>query len=205
MFVETQSPDAARAQTDLGAETTAPAPTQSKPRAGLAFAVVGFVLVAAAGGAYLTFNRAPSLTHQTEPTASAAAVAPAGQPALPVASEAAPAPSPLPAAQSSPSPAPSAPAVTGVRLSVTTEPDGAVVLKNGFQVCDTTPCEVLATPNETLELEGKKGGLRGKAKVLAQRDQKVTIKLAAAAAPKPQGPAMCEVIVDDLKILRPCP
>jgi hypothetical protein len=47
--------------------------------------------------------------------------------------------------------------------------------------------------------------LRGKAKVLAQRDQKVTIKLAGAAAPKAQGPAMCEVIVDDLKILRPCP
>jgi hypothetical protein len=34
---------------------------------------------------------------------------------------------------------------------VTSEPEGATVLKNGFQVCDSTPCEVLAAPNETLE------------------------------------------------------
>ena len=60
---------------------------------------------------------------------------------------------------------------------------------------------VLATPNETLELSATKGGLRGNAKVLAQRDQKVTIKLQGAARPAVR---MCEVMQGDLKILRPC-
>jgi hypothetical protein len=75
-------------------------------------------------------------------------------------------------------------------------------------VCDSTPCEVLATPNETLEFQAAKGALKGIAKVLAQRDQKVTIKLSAASAPpvKHDTPAtrMCEVEVDGLKILRAC-
>jgi hypothetical protein len=77
-------------------------------------------------------------------------------------------------------------------------------MKNGFQVCDATPCEVTASVNETLELSGEKGPLKGKAKVLAQKDQRVTIKLAAVVA-KPTGPRMCEVEMDGLKILRPCP
>ncbi|MEI9954191.1 MAG: hypothetical protein WDO74_35760 [Pseudomonadota bacterium] len=95
----------------------------------------------------------------------------------------------------------------GIRLNVSSEPSGAILLKNGFQVCDATPCEVLATPAETLEFQAVKGALKGTAKVLAQRDQKVTIKLLAAAVsapPKPAAQRLCEVEVDGLKILRAC-
>ena len=110
-------------------------------------------------------------------------------------------------AKSSESAATVAPA-SAVRLQVSSEPVGAILLKNGFQVCDVTPCDVLATPNETLELQAVRGTLKGTAKVLAQRDQKVTIKLSApnAAAPvKHDTPQrMCEVEVDGLKILRAC-
>ena len=59
--------------------------------------------------------------------------------------------------------------------------------------------------NETLELGAEKGPLKGKAKVLAQKDQRVTIKLSAPVAAPPKGPRMCEVEMDGLKILRPCP
>jgi hypothetical protein len=78
------------------------------------------------------------------------------------------------------------------------------LMKNGFQVCDATPCEVTASVNETLELAGEKGKLMGKAKVLAQKDQRVTIKLTAPVAAPPRA-RMCEVEIDGLKILRPCP
>ena len=96
---------------------------------------------------------------------------------------------------------------SGVRLDVSSEPSGATLLKNGFQVCDATPCEVLAAPAETLEFQAVKGSLKGTAKVLAQRDQKVTIKLVGpsnGAPPKPAAQRMCEVEVDGLKILRAC-
>jgi hypothetical protein len=98
-------------------------------------------------------------------------------------------------------------AASAIRLDVSSDPAGATLSKNGFQVCDSTPCEVLAAPNETLEFEAAKGALKGTAKVLAQRDQKVTIKLVGAApAKRADGAAarMCEVEVDGLKILRPC-
>jgi serine/threonine protein kinase len=100
-------------------------------------------------------------------------------------------------AATAPAPAPSA----AIKLDVTTEPAGATVTKNGFQVCDQTPCQVMAGLNETLELEAAKGAMRAKARVLAQRDQKVTMKLVAPGRPKPR---LCEVEVDGLKILRPC-
>jgi len=98
-----------------------------------------------------------------------------------------------------------------VHLSVVTEPAGATLQKDGFQVCDQTPCDVLAAPNETLELTAAKGTLKGSAKVLAQRDQRVSIRLGGAApraAPLPAASKMkpqCEVMVGDLKILRDCP
>jgi hypothetical protein len=97
---------------------------------------------------------------------------------------------------------------SGVRLEVTTDPAGATLSKNGFQVCDATPCEVLASPNETLELSAVKGRLRGQVKVLAQRDQKVRMALIQPGKPAKSasaGSRMCEVEVDGLKILRPCP
>jgi len=94
-----------------------------------------------------------------------------------------------------------------VHLAVVTEPSGAILLKNGFQVCDQTPCEVLVAPAETVEFQAVKGALKGSSKVLAQRDQKVSIKLVGApisAVPKPAAQRLCEVEVDGLKILRAC-
>lgn len=96
-----------------------------------------------------------------------------------------------------------------VRLSVVTDPPGATVSKDGFQVCDQTPCEVFAGLNETLELQAAKGSLRGERKVLAQGDQKVSIQLAGprvrtARRPTISKPRLCEVEVEGLKILRPC-
>ena len=96
---------------------------------------------------------------------------------------------------------------SAIRLDVSSDPAGATLLKNGFQVCDATPCEVLATPNETLEFQATKGSLKGSVKVLAQRDQKVDIKLSTPSAPAPvkhDTQRMCEVEVDGLKILRAC-
>lgn len=98
-------------------------------------------------------------------------------------------------------------------LHITTQPEGAVVEKNGFQVCDKSPCDVLASPGEAVSLTAKLGAKTGKAKVLAQREQSVNINLGAAVSPgsklpRPSpGPAperMCEVDMDGLKILRPC-
>jgi eukaryotic-like serine/threonine-protein kinase len=111
-------------------------------------------------------------------------------------------------------PAPSASALQGagaVRLEVITDPPGAVVQKDGFQVCDETPCDVTAAPNETFTLEAKKGSLAGSAKVQAQRDQKVKIRLAAKGRPpakNPKAPCYTE-IVDPTGLKRivpaPCP
>lgn len=111
-----------------------------------------------------------------------------------------------------------------IALHISTTPSGAVVHKNGFQVCDRTPCDVLASPDESLVLSAELAGQRGEAKVLAQREQNVAIQLkpkpsaqgtkpskstASGATSSPQaessGPKMCEVTVDGLKILRPCP
>jgi hypothetical protein len=135
--------------------------------------------------------------------ATKAAAAPAVAPVAPSAAAAASA-EPAKSAEVATTVAPT----SAIRLDVSSDPTGATLSKNGFQVCDSTPCEVLATPNETLEFEATKGALKGSAKVLAQRDQKVTIKLGGGAAPVKHAdtgaPRMCEVDVDGLKILRPC-
>jgi len=92
-----------------------------------------------------------------------------------------------------------------VRLNVVSDPPGAVVLKGGFQVCDTTPCEVLASRNESLSLEAKKDKLKGSAKVLAQSDQTVTIKLAAASGNGKAQPCYQEVLEGEIKVMKPVP
>ncbi|HSC85795.1 MAG TPA: hypothetical protein VLC09_00920, partial [Polyangiaceae bacterium] len=101
-------------------------------------------------------------------------------------------------------PPPAAPAKIVVHVS--TVPAGAVVTQDGFQVCDTTPCDVSLDPGAAVVLSAKLGSKTGSAKVLAQREQSVTIALGAPAArPKPSGgSSLCEVEVDGLKILRPC-
>jgi serine/threonine protein kinase len=187
------SAELARAETQLGGEAITKPPTP-RSHGGLAAAAIA-VAVLAGGGALFVVKRAATTKVAATPAAVTAA------PALSVA----PATSAEPA-KSADGVATVAP-TSAIRLDVSSDPGGATLSKNGFQVCDSTPCEVLATPNETLEFEASKGPLKGSAKVLAQRDQKVTIRLAGAAPAKhTEAPAarMCEVEVDGLKILRPC-
>jgi hypothetical protein len=190
--------DDAPTRADTEAATAATVTPRSS-RSGLLVAVIGLSLVGGGAAIYGLKQGAP-----TPATAVTAEAPPAAPPAsLAVAPPAAP-PATEPAPPASASVAPS----KGIKLSVVTEPPGATLSKDGFQVCDKTPCEVMAAPNETLELEGVLGALKGKAKVLAQRDQSVTIKLAGAAPAVKTAPKvrMCEVeAVDGLKVLRPCP
>jgi serine/threonine-protein kinase len=191
--------EAARAETHMGAEAATRPPTKASSASAAVFALLGVLVIG--GGAAAFFLRGSGETG----AASSAQAKPPEPPAQPLAPE--PPPAAPQAAAVTPPPAPSVPAAapTTVKLEVVTDPPGAMVSKNGFQVCDTTPCEVAAGINETLELQAEKGALKGKAKVLAQKDQRVTIKLAAPVAATPKPASMCEVEVDGLKILRPCP
>ncbi len=194
-----QETTAARAETLIGAEANTRPPAARGNGGAIAIAALA-VLAVGGGGAWFMAKRNAS----TSPAPEASAVA-AKPPLAPPASAATPAPSAEPA-KSAESAAVVAP-TSAIRLDVSSDPAGATLLKNGFQVCDATPCEVLATPNETLEFQAVKGALKGSVKVLAQRDQKVDIKLSApsAAAPsKHDTQRMCEVEVDGLKILRAC-
>lgn len=113
-------------------------------------------------------------------------------------------------------PAPVEPALPPrVVLRVATDPAGAIIQKDGFQVCDASPCEVEVERGSAVTLVAQKGTSRGEAKVLAQKDQAVSIQLVAPRSPAPSprapapalkdtGPALCEVMVDGIKILRPC-
>jgi serine/threonine-protein kinase len=190
----------ARAETQLGAESATKPPTKSGGAGAIVFSLLAVLVLG--GGAAAFFLHGGSTT----PIAASASPKPleTGPVAPPVAAEAPPAvPSTAPPATSVVAPV-TPPPLAGVKLEVVTDPPGATLLKNGFQVCDATPCEVTAAVNETLELAGEKGPLKGKAKVLAQKDQRVTIKLAAPVAAPPKA-RMCEVEIDGLKILRPCP
>jgi serine/threonine-protein kinase len=196
-----QDTAAARAETLIGAEANTRPPAPRSNGGAIAIASIA-VLTLGGGGAWVMAKRNAS----TSPTPEASAVAAKPPPAPPAsATTAAPTPSAEPA-----KPVESAATVTptsAIRLDVSSDPTGATLLKNGFQVCDATPCEVLATPNETLEFQATKGTLKGSVKVLAQRDQKVDIKLTAPSAPTParhDTQRMCEVEVDGLKILRAC-
>lgn len=178
-----------RANTQLVAAHTAT--PQISGSLGLVGGALG-LLVLVAGGAAVWWALRDAATTASPELASAA------PPLVPTPSVA-----PPPSATAAPSAEVSA--ITTVTIRVETDPSGALVLKDGFQVCDDTPCSVTAAPNETLELEATKGRLRGKQKVLAQRDQTVQIALAAPVVrPKPAQHRLCEVEVDGLKILRPC-
>jgi tRNA A-37 threonylcarbamoyl transferase component Bud32 len=191
-----ETAESARAETHMGAEAATRPPNKASGASAAVFAVLGVLVV---GGGAAAFLLKRSGEPPTEPSAQARAVEPPAQPL-------APEPRPVPSTAVTPPSTPSATplAVNVVKLDVATDPPGAMLSKNGFQVCDTTPCEVTAGLNETLELQAEKGALKGKAKVLAQKDQKVTIKLAAPVAATPKPASMCEVEVDGLKILRPC-
>jgi serine/threonine protein kinase len=178
--------------------TVAPGKSRAGVVAALAFALV------AAGAVTLVMKRGGSL--EPPPARPVAAETPASPQAV---EPRAVTPAPVVPALASVVPSPPAGVLpsSSVKLSVVTEPPGAMLSKDGFQVCDKTPCEVSAAPNETLELEATKDGMTGKAKVLAQRDQNVRIVLVGAPAGKKATtkPHLCEVEVDGIKILRACP
>jgi serine/threonine-protein kinase len=195
--------------------TTTPEPTVDRAPARWALAGgTATVLIAAGVFAFFRFGGSDKTVAQVAVSPEVSPAAPA-TPADPAPAEPAPtAPAPeaaaTPSADTAASAAPATP--SAVVLSVTTTPPGAVLLKDGFQVCDATPCDVRAEPNETLVLSAQLGPRRGEAKVLAQRDQKISITLLQqpSKAPKKttpapaEGPKLCEVVVDGLKILRPC-
>jgi hypothetical protein len=200
-------------ETAASAQTAAPTDTQVSGEAGTrtvpqpaspwpAVVIVGGFGVLAVGGALAWFAlRTPDEPRPSaEPTA-ATSVDP--RPPDNTLASAAVAPSVPPSAR-----APEVTPSSGVRLTVETEPPGAILLKDGFQVCDSTPCEVTASSNETLLLEARRGPLRGTSKVLAQKDQRVKISLVGAAAPpkKPKAGRLCERFDENLgiKISTPC-
>jgi hypothetical protein len=199
--------DPTRASTQLGAET-ASAPAARRSSLGLFLAGAALLATAAAVAAIAAVMLLRDRAIAPVPPPPVAVSAPRASVARPTA------PNP---AQPAPSASAEATTVTPtmrVRLDVHTVPEGAVLFKDGAQVCDRTPCEVLADPDETLELEARKGVARGKLKVLAQNEQKVTITLVAAPpVPRAQptretaAPRICERFdpVLGIKIAVPCP
>lgn len=185
-----------------------PTPPVVRPRSrGLTLALI-FAVIAVAGAFGWSLWRpdsdrvvarepvvaAPPRTGISVPSTTPSSVAPT---VVPVPSTTASAPDRSDASSSEPE---------AVTLNVETKPSGAVVLKNGFQICDSTPCTLTAAPDDALVLTAVKGHLRGVARVLAAQDQTVTIVLLPPPRPKkPSKPKLCEVVVDGLKILRPCP
>jgi hypothetical protein len=195
-----QDTTAARAETLIGAEANTRPPAGRGNGAAIA---IGSIALLALGGGGAWFMAKRNASTSPTPESAVAAKPPLAPPASATTTLPAPSADPAKPAESAATVAPT----SAIRLDVSSQPVGATLLKNGFQVCDATPCEVLATPNETLEFQATKGTLKGSVKVLAQRDQKVDIKLSAPSAPAPakhDAQRMCEVEVDGLKILRAC-
>jgi serine/threonine protein kinase len=91
-----------------------------------------------------------------------------------------------------------------VKVKIETTPPGAKLKKDGFQVCDSTPCEIEVERGEALEFSAELGNKKGTLKLLAQKDQAVTIALKGPA--KSGGDKLCEVPgPGGLKVFRKCP
>ncbi len=188
-----KSTDAARAETLIGAEANA-RPHAPRARGALLAALVALVAFGGVGAWFVT-HRGGSTTPTPE-TPSALAAIPLAPPAsaVPLASSA-----PAPSVEATVTPS------IGIRLDVSSQPSGAILLKNGFQVCDATPCEGTGHARRNARVSS--------AQRLAQGDRQGTRSArpkghhppaAAGAAPKPAAQRLCEVEVDGLKILRAC-
>ena len=172
---------------------------RSRGGRGVLTVLLAFLLIGAGAGAWATIvrSRFPPPVLITPP--------PAPQVVAAVSTSAMPSASVAPAEA-----APVASVPTRVTLSITTQPPGALLLKDGFQVCDSTPCTLDAQQDEAMQLEARKGNARGISRVLAQRDQSISIVLAAVPTlsnrpAKSSKTKLCEITLDGLKILRPCP
>lgn len=178
------------------------------PRRNLSYLVAGGLAALVAGSAAVFFLARSGSTEPGPATASIDAAGAAGGAASAEVITAPVAPTPLP------------PSPSGLRIHVVTVPAGATVAKDGFEACPATPCDILAGLNETMELTATLGDKTASKKLLVQRDQTVTLELAAPPKtrpkpdkpkpptpppPTPSGPRMCEIEQDGLKFLRPCP
>jgi len=176
----------------------------------LIFGVVSVALLGIAAAGWFFVLRPASLPAKAKVTAASANKEAAPTPELAPASIPGPDPAkaPLAPTASVPASAASAPVAQAepklVRLAIVTEPAGAIVQQDGFQVCDATPCDLEVRPGAAVTLVARKGTQSGQAKVLAQKDQTVTIALRAPAKKPAPSQKLCEVTVDGLKILRPC-
>jgi eukaryotic-like serine/threonine-protein kinase len=157
--------------------------------------VLGLALagVTAAATVLLWGQSAPPAAPNRAPSSSASGLPPAPSETAAVAT--------APVADATAAPAP-------VTVSVATVPAGAVLFKDGFQVCDLTPCDVLIARGAQITLEAKKGALRGATKVLAQRDQSVRIPLSRPTANRARRDCWREIeTAEGLKVPErfPCP
>lgn len=189
---------AGRTATPIEGQSATVAPTGA-PSTGLVLASLGLVAILGTGG-YFVFARAshrvvPLAAESREETQPSAAPPPVvSAPVLVIAS-----------ATKETTVAPVTAAPNDVRLHIVTDPPGAAVSKQDFQMCETTPCDLTVTRNEGIELSARKGALRGQMKILPQRDQTITIALTAPVAKPKATEHLCEVMTaDGLKILRPC-
>jgi hypothetical protein len=93
-----------------------------------------------------------------------------------------------------------------VTIKIETKPSGAKIKKSGFQVCDSTPCEIEVDRGEAIELTAELGSKKGVSKVEAQEDQTVEIMLRGrTSGSSGGGDKMCEVPgPGGLKIFRKC-
>jgi serine/threonine protein kinase len=168
----------------------------------LVFGLLTLSLVAAAAGGWFFFGRPSGSSERSSPAASLPAST-----SGPTVKKTEPALPPPPVEAQTPqvqAPASSGASKATVRLSIVTEPAGALVQKDGFQICDASPCELEVDSGAAVTLVARKGGQSGQAKVLAHKDQTVLIALRAPAKKASAEKKLCEVTVDGLKILRPC-
>jgi serine/threonine-protein kinase len=193
--------------TSVGGQSSTVAPNRGA-HTGLIVGSLAFVVVTLGAGGYFVSTRmmgeGPMVAGEPSAVPAVAREAASAEP-VPVVAAA-----PVAPATASPGTtiAPSAPTTNEVKLTVETDPPGASLEKDGFQICPETPCEISVIRNEGIELTGKKGSLRGQVKIMPQDDQTVSLKLTAPVArAKPKGPAaepMCEKFIGELKVLRPC-
>ncbi len=201
----------ARQSTSSGEAALSAATPTKKGSGGAALVVVLLLLVLGGGGyfAYRTFG-APDPSPGTEAdNGGKSTKAPPVKSAKPDETKSAPSDTTPPPAVSSSAPEPVADAikiqVEAAGLEVERQLD-----KDWVQVCDKTPCTVVAKKGEVVTLRTSKAGVHGvEKKILADKEQTVKLQAAITAAPpttKSSTTDLCEVTLEEgIKVWRPCP
>jgi serine/threonine-protein kinase len=203
----TAAPVVPKVSHTLEAATTSGEAAPKKSNAGVVFGGLAFMLVAGGVAAYFVV---PRLGADGDYDAATAASELVNATALPTTS---PEPPPTVAVTVA-NPAPLAtPALTvvataespKVKVSIETTPPGAKVMKEGYQICESTPCEIQVDRDEPVELLASLGNKKGSYKLIAQQDQTVTIALKAPQKSPGSEEKLCEVPgPGGLKVFRKC-